>query len=106
MLNIVAYPSFIHSQGIPLWSGDQKKSDVIYPGRIAVDPDGQLTGACLEDISTFSNASGGSSGNAAYGTAIQGLRSGMQAIALRLTRKPVFDPDLHSGPFSKKSFFW
>lgn len=83
-----------------------KKSDVIYPGRIAVDPDGQLTGACLEDISTFFNASDGSSGNAAYGTAIQGLRSGMQAIALRLTRKPVFGPDQHSEPFSKKSFIW
>lgn len=57
----------------------QKRLDVICLGRIAVDLYGQQIGARLEDMSTFSKYLGGSSGNVAYGTAIQGLRSGMLA---------------------------
>lgn len=57
----------------------QKSLDVICLGRIAVDLYGQQIGARLEDMSTFSKYLGGSSGNVAYGTAIQGLRSGMLA---------------------------
>jgi len=57
----------------------QKKLDVICLGRIAVDLYGQQIGARLEDAGTFAKYLGGSSGNVAYGTAIQGLRSGMLA---------------------------
>lgn len=57
----------------------QKWLDVICIGRIAVDFYAQQIGARLEDASTFSKYLGGSSGNVAYGTAIQGLRSGMLA---------------------------
>ncbi len=57
----------------------QKKLDVICLGRIAVDLYGQQIGARLEDVGTFAKYLGGSSGNVAYGTAIQGLRSGMLA---------------------------
>lgn len=57
----------------------QRKLDVICLGRIAVDLYGQQIGARLEDMSTFAKYLGGSSGNVAYGTAIQGLRSGMLA---------------------------
>jgi len=57
----------------------QTKLDVICLGRIAVDLYGQQIGARLEDMATFSKYLGGSSGNVAYGTAIQGLRSGMLA---------------------------
>ncbi|WP_241576321.1 bifunctional 5-dehydro-2-deoxygluconokinase/5-dehydro-2-deoxyphosphogluconate aldolase [Rosenbergiella collisarenosi] len=53
--------------------------DVICIGRIAVDLYGQQIGARLEDVSSFAKYLGGSSGNVAYGTAIQGLRSGMLA---------------------------
>jgi len=53
--------------------------DVICLGRIAVDLYGQQIGARLEDVSSFAKYLGGSSGNVAYGTAIQGLRSGMLA---------------------------
>lgn len=56
-----------------------KQLDVICIGRIAVDLYGQQIGARLEDMSTFSKYLGGSSGNVAYGTAIQGLKSGMLA---------------------------
>ncbi|MBS0847818.1 5-dehydro-2-deoxygluconokinase [Citrobacter sp. JGM124] len=57
----------------------QRKLDVICLGRIAVDLYGQQIGARLEDMGTFAKYLGGSSGNVAYGTAIQGLRSGMLA---------------------------
>ena len=53
--------------------------DVICIGRIAVDLYAQQIGARLEDASSFAKYLGGSSGNVAYGTAIQGLRSGMLA---------------------------
>lgn len=53
--------------------------DVICLGRIAVDLYGQQIGARLEDMSSFAKYLGGSSGNVAYGAAIQGLRSGMLA---------------------------
>lgn len=57
----------------------QKQLDVICLGRIAVDFYAQQIGARLEDASSFSKYLGGSSGNVAYGTAIQGLKSGMLA---------------------------
>ncbi|WP_431224609.1 bifunctional 5-dehydro-2-deoxygluconokinase/5-dehydro-2-deoxyphosphogluconate aldolase [Serratia sp. L9] len=57
----------------------RKRLDVICLGRIAVDFYAQQIGARLEDASTFSKYLGGSSGNVAYGTAIQGLKSGMLA---------------------------
>ncbi|KEA53662.1 5-dehydro-2-deoxygluconokinase [Mangrovibacter sp. MFB070] len=59
---------------------DAKKAlDVICLGRVAVDLYGQQIGSRLEDMTTFAKYIGGSSGNVAYGTAIQGLRSGMLA---------------------------
>ncbi|MEQ4531878.1 MAG: 5-dehydro-2-deoxygluconokinase [Mixta sp.] len=60
-------------------STPQKRLDVICIGRIAVDLYGQQIGARLEDTSTFAKYLGGSSGNVAYGTAIQGLKSAMLA---------------------------
>ncbi|WP_171454895.1 bifunctional 5-dehydro-2-deoxygluconokinase/5-dehydro-2-deoxyphosphogluconate aldolase [Serratia marcescens] len=57
----------------------QKQLDVICLGRIAVDFYAQQIGARLEDAGTFAKYLGGSSGNVAYGTAIQGLKSGMLA---------------------------
>ncbi len=60
-------------------STQQKPLDVICIGRIAVDFYGQQIGARLEDTSSFSKYLGGSSGNVAYGTAIQGLKSAMLA---------------------------
>lgn len=57
----------------------QKRLDVICLGRVAVDLYGQQIGSRLEDMNSFSKYLGGSSGNVAYGTAIQGLRSGMLA---------------------------
>lgn len=60
-------------------STPQKRLDVICIGRIAVDLYGQQIGARLEDMSTFARYLGGSSGNVAYGTAIQGLKSAMLA---------------------------
>ncbi len=57
----------------------QKTLDVICVGRIALDLYGQQIGARLEDMTTFAKYLGGSSGNVAYGTAVQGLRSGMLA---------------------------
>jgi len=56
-----------------------KKLDVICIGRVALDLYGQQIGSRLEDMSSFSKYLGGSSGNVAYGTAIQGLKSGMLA---------------------------
>ncbi|ANQ18498.1 bifunctional 5-dehydro-2-deoxygluconokinase/5-dehydro-2-deoxyphosphogluconate aldolase [Vibrio natriegens] len=48
-------------------------------GRIAVDLYGQQIGARLEDMGSFNKYLGGSSGNVAYGTAVQGLKSSMLA---------------------------
>ncbi|MDE9542995.1 bifunctional 5-dehydro-2-deoxygluconokinase/5-dehydro-2-deoxyphosphogluconate aldolase [Xenorhabdus bovienii] len=56
-----------------------KKFDVICMGRIAVDLYGQQIGTRLEDMGSFSKYLGGSSGNVAYGTARQGLKSSMLA---------------------------
>ncbi|CDH18480.1 bifunctional 5-dehydro-2-deoxygluconokinase/5-dehydro-2-deoxyphosphogluconate aldolase [Xenorhabdus bovienii] len=56
-----------------------KKFDVICMGRIAVDLYGQQIGPRLEDMGSFSKYLGGSSGNVAYGTARQGLKSSMLA---------------------------
>lgn len=57
----------------------KKKLDLICMGRVAVDFYGQQIGARLEDMGSFSKYLGGSSGNVAYGTARQGLRSSMLA---------------------------
>lgn len=57
----------------------QKKLDVICMGRIAVDLYGQQIGSRLEDMSSFAKYLGGSSGNVAFGTARQGLKSSMLA---------------------------
>ncbi|WP_413738479.1 bifunctional 5-dehydro-2-deoxygluconokinase/5-dehydro-2-deoxyphosphogluconate aldolase [Sodalis sp. RH21] len=57
----------------------EKQLDVICIGRVAVDLYGQQIGARLEDMGTFAKYLGGSSGNVAYGTAVQGLKSGMLA---------------------------
>ncbi|CAM3659355.1 5-dehydro-2-deoxygluconokinase [Vibrio aerogenes CECT 7868] len=70
-----------------LWTGSreeqivnsEKKFDVICMGRIAVDLYGQQIGARLEDMGSFNKYLGGSSGNVAYGTAVQGLKSSMLA---------------------------
>lgn len=48
-------------------------------GRIAVDLYGQQIGSRLEDMGSFNKYLGGSSGNVAYGTAVQGLKSSMLA---------------------------
>ena len=58
-------------------SMQKKKLDVICIGRLAVDFYGQQIGARLEDMGTLSKYLGGSSGNVAYGTACQGLKSGI-----------------------------
>ncbi len=57
----------------------EKKLDLICMGRIAVDLYGQQVGSRLEDMGTFSKYLGGSSGNVAYGTSVQGLKSSMLA---------------------------
>lgn len=57
----------------------EKKFDVICMGRIAVDLYGQQIGSRLEDMGSFNKYLGGSSGNVAYGTARQGLKSSMLA---------------------------
>jgi 5-dehydro-2-deoxygluconokinase len=56
-----------------------RKLDLICMGRVAVDFYGQQVGARLEDMGSFSKYLGGSSGNVAYGTARQGLKSSMFA---------------------------
>ncbi|MGF1700873.1 5-dehydro-2-deoxygluconokinase [Photobacterium makurazakiensis] len=58
---------------------NNKELDLICMGRVAVDLYGQQIGARLEDMGTFSKYLGGSSGNVAYGTARQGLKSSMLA---------------------------
>lgn len=57
----------------------EKELDVICMGRVVVDLYGDQIGSRLEDMTTFAKYLGGSSGNVAYGTAIQGLKSGMLA---------------------------
>ena len=57
----------------------EKKLDLICLGRVAVDLYAQQIGSRLEDVSTFSKYLGGSSGNVAYGTAVQGVKSSMLA---------------------------
>ena len=56
-----------------------KKLDVICIGRIAVDFYARQIGSRLEDVSSLAKYLGGSSGNVAYGTARQGLKSSMLA---------------------------
>ncbi|GHA33367.1 5-dehydro-2-deoxygluconokinase [Photobacterium aphoticum] len=58
---------------------ESKQFDLICMGRVAVDLYGQQIGARLEDMGTFAKYLGGSSGNVAYGTARQGLKSSMLA---------------------------
>ncbi|QLB12654.1 5-dehydro-2-deoxygluconokinase [Bisgaardia hudsonensis] len=57
----------------------QKKLDLICLGRVAVDLYSQQIGDRLEDASSFAKYLGGSSGNVAYGTAVQGVKSSMLA---------------------------
>ena len=54
-----------------------KSLDVMCIGRIAVDLYAQQIGSRLEDVSSMAKYLGGSSGNVAYGTARQGLKSSM-----------------------------
>jgi 5-dehydro-2-deoxygluconokinase len=56
-----------------------KRLDVICIGRVAVDLYAQQIGSRLEDVASFAKYLGGSSGNVAFGTAIQGLKSAMLA---------------------------
>ncbi|OOF59216.1 bifunctional 5-dehydro-2-deoxygluconokinase/5-dehydro-2-deoxyphosphogluconate aldolase [Rodentibacter myodis] len=56
-----------------------KTLDLICLGRVAVDLYAQQIGARLEDVSSFAKYLGGSSGNVAYGTAVQGIKSSMLA---------------------------
>jgi len=51
--------------------------DVIFLGRVAVDLYAQQIGARLEDATSFAKYLGGSSGNAAFGSARLGLKSSM-----------------------------
>ncbi|HBO37844.1 MAG TPA: 5-dehydro-2-deoxygluconokinase, partial [Pasteurellaceae bacterium] len=57
----------------------EKTLDLICLGRVAVDFYAQQIGSRLEDAATFSKYLGGSSGNVAYGTAVQGVKSSMLA---------------------------
>lgn len=57
----------------------EKTLDLICLGRVAVDLYAQQIGAKLEDASTLAKYLGGSSGNVAYGTAVQGVKSSMLA---------------------------
>lgn len=74
-------------------NAEVKRLDVICIGRVAVDLYAQQIGAKLEDVASFSKYLGGSSGNVAYGTAIQGLKSAM------LSRIG----DEHNGRFLRKT---
>ena len=56
-----------------------KSLDLICMGRVAVDLYGAQVGSRLEDMGSFNKYLGGSSGNVAYGTAVQGLKSSMLA---------------------------
>ncbi|MET0330252.1 MAG: 5-dehydro-2-deoxygluconokinase [Dyella sp.] len=55
----------------------ERHYDLICLGRLAVDLYAQQPGARLEDASSFAKYLGGSSGNAAFGTARLGLKSAM-----------------------------
>ncbi|PJG86064.1 bifunctional 5-dehydro-2-deoxygluconokinase/5-dehydro-2-deoxyphosphogluconate aldolase [Conservatibacter flavescens] len=57
----------------------EKTLDLICLGRVAVDFYAQQIGSRLEDASSFAKYLGGSSGNVAYGTAVQGIKSSMLA---------------------------
>lgn len=57
----------------------EKTLDLICLGRVAVDLYAQQIGSRLEDATSFSKYLGGSSGNVAYGTAVQGVKSSMLA---------------------------
>ncbi|BFU59882.1 MULTISPECIES: bifunctional 5-dehydro-2-deoxygluconokinase/5-dehydro-2-deoxyphosphogluconate aldolase [Rodentibacter] len=57
----------------------KKTLDLICLGRVAVDLYSRQIGARLEDAGSFSKYLGGSSGNVAYGTAVQGVKSSMLA---------------------------
>ncbi len=70
----------------------KKKLDLICMGRVAIDLYGQQVGSRLEDMTSFSKYLGGSSGNVAYGTAVQGLKSSMLARV----------GDEHNGRFLKE----
>ncbi|MCW8348286.1 5-dehydro-2-deoxygluconokinase [Vibrio sp. ZSDZ65] len=58
---------------------EDKTLDLICLGRVAVDLYGEQIGSPLESMSTFAKYLGGSSGNVAFGTARQGLKSSMLA---------------------------
>ena len=60
-------------------SNHSKPLDIICMGRVAVDFYAEHIGARLEDAGSFNKYLGGSSGNVAYGTARQGLKSSMLA---------------------------
>lgn len=60
-------------------SKHSKPLDIICMGRVAVDFYAEQIGARLEDAGSFNKYLGGSSGNVAYGTARQGLKSSMLA---------------------------
>lgn len=57
----------------------EKTLDLICLGRVAVDLYAQQLGCRLEDVTSFAKYLGGSSGNVAYGTAVQGVKSSMLA---------------------------
>ncbi|MDU8923315.1 5-dehydro-2-deoxygluconokinase [Pasteurellaceae bacterium LIM206] len=57
----------------------EKTLDLICLGRVAVDLYAQQIGSRLEDVGSFAKYLGGSSGNVAYGTAVQGVKSSMLA---------------------------
>ncbi|URL02268.1 5-dehydro-2-deoxygluconokinase [Avibacterium sp. 20-126] len=57
----------------------EKTLDLICLGRVAVDLYAQQIGCRLEDVTSFAKYLGGSSGNVAYGTAVQGIKSSMLA---------------------------
>ncbi|WP_410677958.1 5-dehydro-2-deoxygluconokinase [Avibacterium paragallinarum] len=57
----------------------EKTLDLICLGRVAVDLYAQQIGCRLEDVTSFAKYLGGSSGNVAYGTAVQGVKSSMLA---------------------------
>lgn len=57
----------------------EKTLDLICLGRVAVDLYAQQIGSRLEDVTSFAKYLGGSSGNVAYGTAVQGVKSSMLA---------------------------
>lgn len=90
-LRVTNNPQAVHGVdvGIPTLPGSRRKIlamnaavkrlDVICIGRVAVDLYAQQIGSRLEDVASFSKYLGGSSGNVAFGTAIQGLKSAMLA---------------------------